>query len=366
MSEHRPAVGSSKEEIDTPALLLDGIRLRDNIRTMATLMGDMPTSLRPHCKTHKSVDIARIQIASGAVGITCAKVGEAEALADGGIGDILVSGPVVGPIKLKRLAALAKRCVVATVVDDVGNVRALSAAAARERINIRCLVEIDVGMHRCGVRSIDAAVSLARVVNRSPGLTFGGFQAYEGHLRNLLPLSERERRVSSDLRMALEAKERAEGEGMSVRTITGGSTGTYMFTSRVPWMTEVQAGSYATMDVKYQSVGITAFSCALTVLTTVVSRTHKDRAIVDAGLKAITPEFGPPGVLVEGARFGEFTEEQGEILLGGGATGLRVGDRIELIPSHGCTTVNLYDYFHVLENDRLVDVWPVSGRGRSQ
>ena len=366
MYAYRPVAGSRKEDIDTPALLLDRNRLRGNIETMATLIGGMPADLRPHCKTHKSVEIARMQMAAGAVGITCAKVGEAEALVDGGIGDVLISSPIVGPIKLERLTALARRCAVATVVDDVDNVRALSAAAGKARVKIRCLVEIDVGMGRCGVGSADAAVSLAREVYARPGLIFGGFQAYEGHLRNLLPLSERERRVAVDLRIALEAKELAEKAGMLVETITGGSTGTYMFTGRIPWMSEVQAGSYATMDVKYRSVGITAFSCALTVLTTVVSRVNKGRAVVDAGLKAVTPEFGPPDVLVPGARFGEFTEEQGEILLEGGAPELRVGDKIELIPSHGCTTINLYDYFHVLEDDHLVDVWPVSGRGRSQ
>ena len=243
---------------------------------------------------------------------------------------------------------------------------ALSTAAVKARVKIRCLVEIDVGMGRCGVGSAEAAVSLARQVHMRPGLIFGGFQAYEGHLRNLLPLSERERRVAEDLRIALEAKELAEEAGMPVETITGGSTGTYMFTGRIPWMSEVQAGSYATMDVKYRSVGITAFAYALSVLTTVVSRTSAVRAVVDAGFKAVTPEFGPPEVLVSGARFGEFTEEQGEILLDAGAPELGVGDKIELIPSHGCTTINLYDYFHVLEDDHLVDVWPVSGRGRSQ
>lgn len=366
MSEYRPVEGSSKEEIDTPALLLDGNRLRDNIDTMASLMEDMRAKLRPHCKTHKSVEIARMQMAAGAVGITCAKVGEAEALVDGGISDVLISSPIVGPIKLKRLAALASRCVLATVVDDSDNVRALSAAALEAQVEIRCLVEIDVGMHRCGVATADAAVRLARVVHSSPGLVFGGFQAYEGHLRNLLPLSERERRVAADLRIALEAKELAENAGMSVETITGGSTGTYMFTGRVPWMTEVQAGSYATMDVKYRSVGITDFSYALTVLTMVVSRVSEHRAVVDAGLKAITPEFGPPDVLVPGARFGESTEEQGEIILEGAAPELHVGDKLELVPGHGCTTINLYDYFHVFEDGHLVDVWPVSGRGRSQ
>ena len=363
---YRAPLGAGPDEIDTPALLLDRDKLDHNIAAMAAFAAGGPAKLRPHSKTHKCVEIARAQLAAGAVGITCAKVGEAEALADGGIDDIFIANQVIGPIKIARLATLARRCTVAVAVDDAGNVAELAAAAAAAGVALRCYVEVDVGMARCGVPDGAAALALARLVDAAPGLVFAGLQAYEGHLQNVVPLTERAARTEHDMARAKAAKEAIEAGGLAVGEVSGGGTGTHMVTGRLPWMTELQCGSYATMDAQYRSVGGADFENALTVLATVISRPRPDLAVIDAGLKTVTPEFGDPTVLVEGARWLGFSEEHGELAVSGPAQALRVGDKIELVPRHGCTTINLYDQFHVLRQGRLADVWLVAGRGRSQ
>jgi D-serine deaminase-like pyridoxal phosphate-dependent protein len=363
---YRAPLGAGPAEIDTPALLLDHDKLIRNVARMAAFAAGGPARLRPHSKTHKCVEIARLQLEAGAVGITCAKVGEAEALADGGIPDILIANQVVGPIKIARLVSLAQRCAVTVAVDDPGNVAQLSAAASAAAVAVGCYVEVDVGMMRCGVPDGRAALELALLVDCSPGLVFRGLQTYEGHLQNVVPLEERVARTEHDLRKALAARETVEAGGLSVGQVSGGGTGTHMVTGRLPWMTELQCGSYATMDAQHRAVGGADFENALTVLVTVISRPQLDRAVIDAGLKAVTPEFGDPTVLVDGASWLEFSEEHDEVALSGPARDMAVGDKFELVPRHGCTTVNLYDRFHVMRAGRLVDVWAVAGRGRSQ
>ncbi len=363
---YRAPMGAGPAEIDTPALLLDHDKLSRNIARMAAFVAGGPAKLRPHSKSHKCVEIARLQLAAGATGITCAKVGEAEALADGGITDILIANQIVGPIKIARLIALARRCTVTVAVDDAGNVAQLSQAAERAGVGIRCYVEVDIGMGRCGVPDGAAALRLARLIDESPGLAFGGLQAYEGHLQELEPLDERIALTRRDMERARAAKEAVEAGGLAVGQVSGGGTGTHLVTGRLPFMTELQCGSYATMDAEYKAVGGADFDNALTVLATVVSRPRPESAVIDAGLKAITPEFGQPAVLCDGAGWRGFSEEHGELTLSGPARDLRVGDKLELIPRHGCTTVNLYDRFHVMREGRLIDEWTVAGRGRSQ
>ncbi len=353
-------------EVDTPALILDKTKLVRNIRRMADFAAGGPAMLRPHAKTHKCVEIARLQLDAGAVGITCAKLGEAEALADGGISDILIANQIVGPLKLARLVELARRCTVTVAVDDADNVRRLSSAAVAAGVTLRVFVEVNVGMDRCGVEPGEPVLALARQVDAAEGLVFAGLQAYEGHLQDLLPFEEREARTLVDMRKALTSKELIEAAGIEVGAVSGCGTGTHTITGRLPWMTELQCGSYATMDAQYAAVGGADYENALTVLTTVISRPRPDKAVVDAGLKAVTPEFGDPTVLAQGATWFDFSEEHGEVAVDGPAQDLRVGDKIELIPRHGCTTVNLYDTYHVTEGGVLTDSWRVAARGRSQ
>ncbi len=181
-----------------------------------------------------------------------------------------------------------------------------------------------------------------------------------------MPFEEREARTRVDMHRALASKELIEAAGIEVGAVSGCGTGTHTITGRLPWMTELQCGSYATMDAQYAAVGGADYENALTVLTTVISRPRPDKAVVDAGLKAVTPEFGDPTVLVQGATWFDFSEEHGEVTVDGPAQDLRIGDKIELIPRHGCTTVNLYDSYHVIEDGALTDVWRVAARGRCQ
>ena len=194
-------------EIDTPALLLDKPKLERNIKRMAEFVEAGPAKLRPHAKTHKCVEIAKLQLDAGAVGITCAKVGEAEALADGGIPDILIANEIVGPLKIARLVKLARRCRVTVAVDDADNVRQLSEAAVAAGVTLGCYVEVNVGMDRCGVEPGEPATQLARLVEAAQGLSFDGLQAYEGHLQNVMPFAEREARAKLDMRKALFASQ---------------------------------------------------------------------------------------------------------------------------------------------------------------
>ena len=362
MTNHEPVYA----EIDTPALLLDKPKLQRNITRMAEFAAGGPAKLRPHAKTHKCVEIAKLQLGAGAVGITCAKVGEAEALADGGIRDILIANEIVGPLKIARLVELARRCKVTVAVDDAENVRQLSEAAAGAGVTLGCCVEVNVGMDRCGVEPGEPAAQLARLVDEAQGLSFDGLQAYEGHLQNVVPFAEREARAKLDMRKALSASQYIEASGLKVGQISGCGAGTHTITGRLPWMTELQCGSYATMDAQYAAVGGANYENALTVLVTVISRPAPDKAIVDAGLKAVTPEFGAPTVLVRGAEWLDVSEEHGEVTLSGPAQELRVGDKIELVPRHGCTTVNLYDSYQVIEDGAIAGMRKVAARGRCQ
>lgn len=366
MSATNPLVGAPKSDIDTPALLVNTEVLERNIRRMQELVGGAGLALRPHAKTHKSVEIAKMQIAAGAVGVTCAKLGEAEALAEGGIDDILIANQIVGPIKIARLAALAKRIRLAVAVDDDANVRELSAALSAAGGTLRCLVEVNIGMNRCGVDTPEEALALARLITQSPGLTFGGIQAYEGHLQNHMPIEERYERAKKDMQIAVRARRFIEAAGIAAPTLTAAGTGTFMATMTVPGVTEIQAGSYVTLDAQYRKVG-SEFETALTILSTVVSRPADDRAVIDIGLKTCTNEFGVPPVLVDGATVLGLSEEHARVKLEGAARDkFQLGDKVEVLPTHGCTTFNLHDRYYLMEDERVKAVCRIVGRGRSQ
>jgi D-serine deaminase-like pyridoxal phosphate-dependent protein len=364
---HVPSPTAPLSEIDTPALLLRRPALERNIAKMAGRFHDAPVRLRPHFKSNKCLHIARLQLAAGAVGITCAKLGEAEALIDGGVTDILIANQIVGPIKIARLMDLRRRADVMVAVDDADNVAQLSAAATAAGLELRVLVEVDVGMGRCGVRPGEPALTLARTVAGSPGLHFMGLQTYEGHLQEVTPYEERRRRALEDMQKAVQTRRLIEDAGLPVAIVSGVGTGTHTISGLVEGIDELQVGSYATMDAEYARVGGADFEHALSVLATVVSRPAAGVAIVDVGLKSIAAEFGFPLVRIDGAEYTEFHEEHGTLTLGEAAQDLCAGDKIELIPSHGCTTCNLYDVMHVLDaDDRFVELWPIEGRGRAQ
>ena len=359
-------IGLRLEDLDTPSLCLDLPLMEGNIAKMAAFFAGRPAVLRPHTKTHKSPVLARKQIAAGAVGVTCAKLGEAEAMVEGGIDDILIANQIVGPRKIRRLANLAAYARITVAVDDGDNVAELSAAASAKGSQIGVLVEVDTGMGRCGVEPGEAALVLARQIVAAPGLRFDGVMGYEGHTVNIPDAQERKREAEAALRSLVGTKELIEAAGLEVPVVSGGGTGTYDIAGAYPGVTEVQAGSYITMDVQYRDVVGIDFACALFVLAQVISTPRPGVAVIDGGLKTMTRDFGLPMVFEpQGWKLTGLSEEHGALVQEGGPP-LKPGDRVKIWPNHGCTTINLHDWYVALRDGAVEGVWPVAGRGRIQ
>ena len=356
-------IGAPIEDLDTPVLLVDGPAMERNLRRMAGFFGGRRCQLRPHFKNHKCTQLARRQLQAGsAVGITCAKLGEAEALAEAGIYDVLIANQVVGAPKLPRLVNVARRIDLRVAVDHVDQARAIAQASAKEGVTVGVLVEIDIGMGRCGVMPGRPALELARQVAALPGLRFDGLQAYEGHLVSIPDRQERRRRTLECVQLAVETRRLIEDDGLAVGVLSGGSTATYDVTGAIEGVDEVQAGTYATMDWMYRRL-TPEFELALGVLARVISRPKPGVAILDVGFKGLGHEFGPPKPRPHvGADLESSLNEEHCIIKG--ALDWRLGQTVELIPSHACTTCNLYRQLHVHQDGRVVEVWPIEGAGR--
>lgn len=356
-------VGTSIEQLDTPALLLDRRACDRNLAKMAGFFRDRPCKLRPHFKNHKCVTLARRQLEAGsAVGMTCAKVGEAEVLVEHGIDDVLIANQVLGDGKLRRLAELNRRATVRVAVDHVTQAQALSQAATAAGVTIGALVEVDAGMGRCGVRPGQPAVELAKAVAGLPGVELGGLQAYEGHAVYVNDFDERSTLTRQFAKTTVDTRRLIEATGLKVRAVSGGASGTYNITGVFDGFDELQCGTYATMDWRYAQV-VPEFEIALSVLVTVISRPAPDTAVIDLGAKGAGGEFGPPCIKdfprVEVPFFG--AEEHTVIK---NAPDWQVGQTVELISSHACTTCNLYRQMHVHEAGRVVEVWPIEASGK--
>jgi D-serine deaminase-like pyridoxal phosphate-dependent protein len=357
-------VGLRLEELDTPCLCIDLAAVEANIAKMAAFFAGRPAKLRPHTKTHKSPVLARKQIAAGATGIICAKLAEAEAMTLGGIDDIYIANQIVGKQKLLRLVNLAAYTRIRVAVDDPANVAQLSAAAADRGVQIGVLVEVDIGMGRCGVAPGEPALALARQVAASAGLRFDGLMGYEGHLVNVPDAQERKCKTEAALKLLTDTRDQIEAAGLGVAVVSAGATGTYDVTGAFPGITEVEAGSYITMDVQYRDVVGIDFECAVFVQAQVVSAARPGIVIVDAGLKTLTKDFGLPVVAEPtGWHLTALSEEHGFLKHEGGPP-LKPGDRVKIWPNHGCTTINLHDEFVALREGVVEGLWPIAGRGK--
>jgi len=365
---YRYMIGLERYVIDTPALLIDLEKMEYNIREMADFFKDKKANLRPHTKTHKTPILAHKQLNAGAVGITCQKLAEAEIMGMSGIRDILITNEIIGDMKIKRLVNLAKDIDVTVAVDDKENVKNISDAAQQKGVRVRILVEVNVGMNRCGVAPGEPALELAQEVEKQKGLEFMGLMGYEGHTVFIASYKEREREAKKALKLLVDTKKLIEENDIECNAVSAGGTGTYDIAGSYPGITEVEAGSYITMDAKYNSVeGIGGvFKQALSLLTTVISRPTDDRAIIDAGKKAITDEFGMPRIETEkgGMELYKLAEEHGYIKIETPMKGLNVGEKVELIPSHGCTTINLHDYYYGIRQGIVESIWPIEARGK--
>jgi D-serine deaminase-like pyridoxal phosphate-dependent protein len=362
-----------RDEIPTPALLLDLDRFERNLARMAQHVRASGKALRPHAKTHRCPDIARLQVAAGALGVACAKLGEAEVMARAGVRGLLITTEVVPAASIRRLTRLAGEAPdTMVVVDHADNVRALARAAAEDGVRLDVLVDVHVGGRRTGVEPGEPALALGRLVSEQRALRLRGLQGYAGHCAHVMGWAARRTASHAAMTPLMETRARFEAAGLPVEVVAGGSTGTYDIDSELAGLTELQSGSYCVMDLEYRRIGgrereaLTDFEMALTVVATVVS-VAADRAMVDAGLKAFSTDkpFPPEAVERPGIEYGFAGDEHGRLTLTDPSRRPALGERIEFFPPHCDPTFNLYDRVWVLRGAKVEAVWEIAARGRS-
>lgn len=354
--------GMHETEIDTPALVLDLDAFEHNLDAMAALLAPTGTKLRAHAKTHKSPVIALAQMRRGAVGQCVQKVAEAEALAWGGVPDILVSNEVIAPRKLARLAALSTIARVAVCADDERGIALIEQAAEAAGIRMTVLVEIDIGAGRCGVEPGPPAVALAERIAASPHLIFGGLQAYHGSAQHRRTPEERQAAIAFAAEGTRRTVEQCRQRGLSCAIVGGAGTGTFGLEAASGVWTEIQAGSYAFMDADYaRNQDPPPFRHALFVLAQVMSAPRGGIAVLDAGHKAVPTDSGYPLVHgFPGATYAGASDEHGT-LKGEGLP--KLGEKVRLVPGHCDPTVDRYDWYVGVRRGRVECLWPVAARG---
>jgi len=353
---------STLAEVPTPALIVDVAALDRNIARMARFFAEGTCRLRPHVKAHKTPEIARRQLAAGScVGLTCATLREAEAVA-GFCDDILLANEIVTTDKCGRAAALAASRRVTVAADSMEGVEALAAAARRTGVTLGVLVDVNVGQMRCGVLPGEPALALASRVAGTRGLELRGVMGYEGHVQPVRDRAERVSQAERAMAALVETAARMRAAGLPCDIVSAGGTGTFDISGRVAGVTEIQAGSYVLMDTDYGEVGV-PFEQAFFVLGTIVSRPAADRCVADGGHKSTTKDHSLPRVHgVEGAAVSSLNDEHATIAIPPDSP-IRIGDRVRLIPSHTDPTMNLHDVIYAVEGERVVDVWPIAARG---
>ena len=366
-----PLFVSPASPIDTPALIVDEPTMQRNIAEMAAFAASADVTLRPHIKTHKTPQITRLQLAAGAIGITCAKLGEAEVMVEQAeVDDILIAYPVLGAAKIARLIALMGRARMIVALDNREVGEAIGRAVARHDRAIDVYVEVNTGGNRAGALAGDEAVALAQDLSRIAGLHVVGIMTHEGHANSSEPDALRQTALAAGHAM-VETADRLRGHGLDIRTVSVGSTPAALFTPTVPGVTEMRPGTYVFNDnSEFRHGRVGPANCALRILATVVSRPAADRALVDAGSKtlAMDPSRSHPGhgyiVGHPDATITKLSEEHGFVHVPDGMAGLDIGDRVEIIPNHVCPTVNLQDELFVVRDGELIDRWAVAARGK--
>lgn len=351
-------------EVPTPALIVDAAAMRRNIERMAAYFEGRACKLRPHFKAHKTPEIARQQLIAGqCTGLTCATIGEAEVVVAEGIdAEILIANQVVGPGKAARVAALARRARVIVAVDSEYGAADLAEAARAAAADIGVVIDVNVGLPRCGIAPGDDAVALAERIAQTPGLVLRGMMGYEGHVVGIADRADREPRAAKAMERLLSTVEMARERGLPIEIVSAGGTGTYDITGALDGITEIQAGSYVLMDTAYAKLDI-PFEQAFSVLATVLSRPRPEQCAADAGLKACAVDHGNPDVKgVPGASVLFLSDEHATIVLPAECA-LQPGDRIELWPSHIDPTINLHDALYAIDGEDVVAMWPVAARG---
>jgi len=371
MSARPPAdIGMPLSDVDTPALLIDLDVFEQNLQTMAAAAAKYSIRLRPHAKTHKCAVIALRQIALGAVGVCCQKVSEAEAMVYGGVSNVLISNEIVGFSKLLRVAALARLAEVALCVDDAGNVSDIERAAAELNVEIPVYVELNVGANRCGVESGQPVLDLARSIASSSHLRFAGLQAYQGKAQHIRDYAERRSAIDKAVDKIKHTMDILQHENIACPAVSGAGTGSFEFEAQSNVYTELQVGSYIFMDADYalnldeNGQQVSGFGHSLFVYATVMSKPHPERAVLDAGLKALSVDSGMPAVVgYPGVRYVRAADEHGTMEVSPSDRPLSVGDKIRLIPGHCDPTANLHDWYIGIRKERVEAIWPIAARG---
>ncbi|KTD68717.1 MULTISPECIES: DSD1 family PLP-dependent enzyme [Legionella] len=372
----KATVGLKKTELDTPCLVIDKNILKSNLEVMRQHSIATNINIRPHCKTHKCSKLAHLQVEYGAIGVSVAKISEAEVLIQNGIANILITSPIVTKNKISKLiSCLEKASSTLVVVDNRENMIALNEAGMLNKKVINVLVDVDPGIGRTGVKPEDV-LNFALELQQLPWLKLMGVQCYAGNLQHIASFSERKSKSLQTMQMASDLVKNLREKGLNCPILTGSGTGTYDIDVEATAVTEIQPGSYTVMDVQYTVIGsksnerrFNTFKPAMTLLTTVISNNRTEHVTVDAGTKSIYVDHHKPQIIShQGLEYdwGGFGDEHGKVTAVPGAQLPAYGEVLELVVPHCDPTINLFDQFFITENDIVVDVWDIDLRGKCQ
>jgi D-serine deaminase-like pyridoxal phosphate-dependent protein len=350
----------TRDDLETPALTVDLDVMEANLERMAAFFRTVPAKLRPHFKNHKCPDLAARQLDAGAIGITCATLREAECLVHHGVRSVLLANEIVDGAKIRRLVDLAARADVIVCIDDERIAADLAREARNRARQVGVLVDVDTGLHRCGVPPGEPAIRLARAA-AATGLSFRGLMGYEGHVLRKPPGPEKAEAVRAAMEPLLQTRACLDESGLPVEIVSVGGTGTYSLSGSYPGVTEIQAGSYLLMDTDYHRC-CADFAPALALLTTVLSKTPGERIVTDAGLKSLSCERGVPAVKnVPGLATRRLTAEHAIVDITDPAAPVEVGDRIEMHVHYSDATVNLHERIYGLRGGQVEEILRVEG-----
>ncbi|KAJ4109652.1 hypothetical protein NW768_012088 [Fusarium equiseti] len=365
---YSPKVGDSLDDLDTPSMIVELDIMETNIKKLMDRLLPTGRNVRPHLKTTKSAILAQKLVAAGAKGGCVAKMSEAEAIAAAGFTDLLITCEIVGPTKVKRLVELfRKHRGLRIVVDDADAATAINDTLAKSGIEdpISVLIDLDVGLHRTGVKP-EGALALAQHIATLKHMRLIGVQGYEGHLQHLHDFEDRKKQCLESMEILTETAKALQGEGFNIEVVTTGGTGTADFCATVPGVTELQPGSFIFMDADYRNAIGTYYSHSLSLLATVVSKQGERQVTIDTGLKSLTTDSGLSECKDQRYTYNQLGDEHGSLTWEDGTPALKVGDRVEMIPSHIDPTVNLHDYYYAHRRGIIEEIWPVDSRGKVQ
>jgi 3-hydroxy-D-aspartate aldolase len=361
-------IGAGKLELDTPILCIDIEAMDANIRRMADFIAARHKAWRPHMKCHKTPAVALRQMAAGALGVTCAKVSEAEVMAAAGIRELLIANMIVGRRKLERVVSLCRAADPITTCDHYAQVEPLAELCRQNGVTCRVIIEVNVGLDRVGIRPGRDTVELAEGIDRLPGVKMSGIMGYEGHLLQVADEAEKRGKINEAMGVLEHCRDALLKKGICCDIVSAAGTGSYQITADHPAVTELQCGGGIFGDPMYRlKCGVTGLESALTLLASIVSRPMIERAIVDAGRKAVNGDIQMPFVKdFPDAEVSRLSAEHGWLTLGPKSHDLRIGDKLELIVGYADFTTVLHDAFYVFRGNRLEAVWPIAARGMLQ